>query len=642
MGIRDTMKTQSPSAILMWKWMGFVTAIWVQCISGNNYTFANYSQDLKKVMNYDQVQLNTLSVAKDVGKSFGLVAGFCADLLPPWVILLIGSLVGLVGYGTQWLVVSQRIAPPPMWQMAIAMCLGGNSTTWMNTACLLTCLRNFAGSRGTISGLMKGYIGLSTAIFTVLCSSLFTGNSAAFLLLLALLPFAVNATAMVFMRPVPSSTSAKEDKEEQIGFSIVNVIAGALSFYLLAYSIGADLINSYPIANKLYATGLAVFLALPLIVPARLLILERSARFAATNAAESGSPVEENRVPLLKDAQGSQSEAESQAESSTVDTDSGIVSGAVVSHGEVSDTTARKLKLGDDHTAWDAILTFDFWVLFFTFLCGIGTGITVMNNFGQIGQSLGTQDVAIFISFISIFGFYGRIVAGSVSEHYARKLALPRPFWMGLAKLFMIFGYLYMGVGAPGSLYVGSIIVGAAYGVHITITVPTASEMFGLTNFGLMYNILVLNIPLGSFLFSGLLAGFLYDREAAKDSASGPNGFTQLLSTWLQEDTPKTCYGAHCFNLLFTIMAVTCAVGLLLDIFLTLRLRPLYQAIRRKRNAVVRLATNTDGRDLSLQEEVTSKLIADTGQGRHIFAGSCMVKALFYTFRRKRSRTRAI
>lgn len=588
---------QSQRSIIIWKWMGFVTAIWVQSISGNNYTFANYSADLKKVMDYDQVQLNTLSVSKDVGKSFGLVAGFCADLLPPWAILMIGSLVGLVGYGVQWLVVSQRIAPPPMWQMAIAMCLGGNSTTWMNTACLVTCLRNFAGNRGTISGLMKGYIGLSTAIFTVLCTSLFTGNSSAFLLLLALLPLGVNATAMVFMKPVASSTSSKEDREEQTGFNIVNIIAGALSLYLLSYSIGAEVIDNYPVLNKLFAIGLIIFLMLPLVVPVRLLILERIS-LASLSLAKSQKSVEEIQEPLLKGARVNDSETESHVESSTGAESSAVLSGAAtvadveeaVSLGHYE---SKALKLGDEHTAWEALFTLEFWVLFFTFLCGIGTGITVMNNFGQIGQSLGTSDVAIFVTFISIFGFYGRVAAGAISEHFVRTSGLPRPAWMGISKLFMIAGYLYMGAGGPGSLYIGSIIVGAAYGVHITITVPTASEMFGLRNFGLMYNILVLNIPLGSFLFSGLLAGFLYDREAAKELPVGSNGFGKLLSNWLLEqprgdDSAKTCMGSHCFSLLFTIMAVVCALGLLLDIFLALRLRPLYQALRSKRNATMR------------------------------------------------------
>lgn len=97
------------------KWLGFVAAVWVQAISGNNYTFSNYSSALKTLMSLTQLQLNNLSVAKDVGKAFGIFAGLASDRLPPPLILLIGSAVGFVGYGAQWLVVSRRIPPLPYW-----------------------------------------------------------------------------------------------------------------------------------------------------------------------------------------------------------------------------------------------------------------------------------------------------------------------------------------------------------------------------------------------------------------------------------------------------------------------------------------------------------------------------------------------
>lgn len=100
------------------KWLGFLTAVWVQAISGNNYTFSNYSDALKILMNLTQLQLNNLSVAKDIGKAFGLLAGLASDRLPTWFILLIGSLEGVVGYGAQWLVVSQRIKPLSYWQVS--------------------------------------------------------------------------------------------------------------------------------------------------------------------------------------------------------------------------------------------------------------------------------------------------------------------------------------------------------------------------------------------------------------------------------------------------------------------------------------------------------------------------------------------
>lgn len=99
------------------KWLGFVTAVWVQAISGNNYTFSNYSGALKSLMNLNQLELNNLSVAKDVGKAFGILAGLASDRLPTPVILLIGCFEGLLGYGVQWLVVSRTIQPLPYWQV---------------------------------------------------------------------------------------------------------------------------------------------------------------------------------------------------------------------------------------------------------------------------------------------------------------------------------------------------------------------------------------------------------------------------------------------------------------------------------------------------------------------------------------------
>jgi hypothetical protein len=68
----------------------------------------------------------------------------------------------------------------------------------------------------------------------------------------------------------------------------------------------------------------------------------------------------------------------------------------------------------------EVMKSLDFWILFVSFLCGVGTGLAVMNNMGQIGLALGYTDVSIFVSLTSIFGFFGRIVSGSVSEHFIK------------------------------------------------------------------------------------------------------------------------------------------------------------------------------------------------------------------------------
>ncbi|XP_051145067.1 protein NUCLEAR FUSION DEFECTIVE 4-like [Andrographis paniculata] len=512
------------------KWLGFVTAVWVQAISGNNYTFANYSDALKSLMSLTQLQLNNLSVAKDVGKAFGVVAGLASDRLPPPVILLIGSIEGFIGYGVQWLVVSGRIQPLPYWAMCIFLCMGGNSTTWMNTAVLVTCIRNFRKNRGPVSGILKGYVGLSTAIFTDICSALFANDPAKFLLLLAIVPFVICLTAILFLREIPPSSTAAEEKDETRYFGLINVIAVIVALYLLAFDITGQ---HGRVFSQIFAAILLILLAFPLLIPIYL-----ATKDFIRSGSESVDSEQSLAAPLLPEKKVEAAEAVV----SVLDKDTPV--------------------LGEEHTILEALKTVDFWILFASFLGGVGTGLAVMNNLGQIGLALGYSDVSMFVSLTSIWGFFGRILSGSVSEYFIKRAGTPRPVWNAASQILMALGYILMAMALPGSLYIGSAVVGICYGVRLAVTVPTASELFGLKYYGLIYNILILNLPLGSFLFSGLLAGFLYDAEATATAGGG-----------------NTCVGSHCYRLVFLVMAVVCVIGCSLDVLLSIRTRSIYAKI---------------------------------------------------------------
>ncbi|KAL2512435.1 Major facilitator superfamily protein [Abeliophyllum distichum] len=521
------------------KWLGFVTAVWVQAISGNNYTFSNYSDALKSLMALTQLQLNNLSVAKDVGKAFGLLAGLASDHLPVPVILLIGSIEGFVGYGVQWLVVSRRIQPLPYWAMCIFLCMGGNSTTWMNTAILVTCIRNFRKNRGPVSGILKGYVGLSTAIFTDLCSALFSDDPAKFLIMLALIPFVICLAAIIFLREIPPSSTSAEENEETRYFGVINVIAVIIAIYLLAFDVSG---THGRLFSQVFAVILLILLSSPLSIPIYLAIKN----FIRSNSEPKTLDIERDVIePLLVQ------ENVAEVEKVTVELKA-----------EATVVKRKRPVIGEEHTIVEALRTVDFWILFVSFLCGVGTGLTVMNNMGQIGLALGYTDVSMFVSLTSIWGFFGRILSGSVSEYFIKRAGMPRPVWNAASQVLMAVGYILMAMAMPGSLYIGSIVVGICYGVRLAVTVPTASELFGLKYYGLIYNILILNLPLGSFLFSGLLAGFLYDAQATRTAGGG-----------------NTCIGAHCYRIVFVVMAIACIIGFGLDVLLAIRTKRIYNKI---------------------------------------------------------------
>jgi hypothetical protein len=84
---------------------------------------------------------------------------------------------------------------------------------------------------------------------------------------------------------------------------------------------------------------------------------------------------------------------------------------------------------GEDFTMKQAAVKADFWLLFFSVVCGAGSGLMVIDNLGQISQSLGFANAHIFVSMLSIWNFLGRIGGGYVSEIIARwvHISLPPP-----------------------------------------------------------------------------------------------------------------------------------------------------------------------------------------------------------------------
>lgn len=438
--------------------------------------------------------------------------------------------------------------------MRIFLCLGGNSTTWMNTAVLVTCIRNFSKNRGPVSGILKGYVGLSTAIFTDLCVALFSDDASTFLFMLAVIPLAVCIIAALFLREIPPSSTAVEEKEEVRYFGITNALAVIVAVYLLVYDVSGTHSSSVSLA---FAIILLILLASPLLIPIYLSIKNR-----VRSGSGSVSDVEGQVTEPLLLGEDTVEETEKKPEVLGEDT---IIVQKVETGAEEEDEVVverRRPVIGEDHTIFEALRTIDFWILFVSFLCGVGTGLTVMNNMGQIGLALGYTDVSIFVSLMSIFGFFGRIISGTVSEYFIKIAGTPRPLWNAASQIVMAVGYIIMALALPGSLYIGSIVVGICYGIRLAITVPTASELFGLKYYGLIYNVLILNLPLGSFLFSGLLAGYLYDAQATTTSGGG-----------------NTCTGAHCYRLVFVLMSVASIIGFGLDILLVIRTKNIYAKI---------------------------------------------------------------
>ncbi|CAA0813458.1 Major facilitator superfamily protein [Striga hermonthica] len=527
-------------------WVGLGAAVWVQIASGNAYNFPLYSHSLKSVLGFNQRQLTLLGVANDIGENVGILPGLACNRFPPWVVLAIGAFSCFLGYGVLWLALSGAAVSLPYWVLWIALCIGTNSSAWFSTAVLVTNMRNFPLSRGTVAGILKGYSGLSAAVYTEVYSVLLGGSSSKFLMFLALGIPAICLMMMSFVRPCAPASG--DDPSEHKHFVFVQVASVILGVYVLTTTVLDDMLNLSRAVRYVFLVVMVLLLMAPLAVPVKMTFYRSKLTLGESRSSGNNAGMIE---PLMEPS-SSTPNLENLRDGEDVN--------VLLAEGEGAVEKKRRPRRGEDFTFFEAMVKADFWLLFLAYFVGVGSGVTVLNNLAQIGIAQYMHDTKVLLSLFSFCNFAGRLGGGVVSEYLVRSKAIPRTIWMTVTQVIMAITYLLFASGLDGTLFVATSLLGICYGFQFSIMVPTASELFGLKNFGMFFNFISLGNPLGAYLFSNLLAGFLYDKEAERQQSS-------------------TCLGSHCFRTTFIVLSGVSVIGSMLSVVLTLRLVPVYKML---------------------------------------------------------------
>lgn len=139
-----------------------------------------------------------------------------------------------------------------------------------------------------------------------------------------------------------------------------------------------------------------------------------------------------------------------------------------------------------------------------------------------------------------------------------------------VSQAMMVLGFLPLAFAVPGSLYFATFFTGLGEGCTYSVTITATSEILGLKNFGVLYNVLTCAIPLGSLLFSSLLAGSLYDFQFSKQLAAG-NKYSY-------------CLGGECYKITFLVLAVVVGIGALANWILARRTSKMYKELHQRQS----------------------------------------------------------
>jgi hypothetical protein len=567
MGIAEKAKTFVNN-----RWLVFVASMWVQSCSGIGYMYGSISPVIKSTMGYNQRQIAMLGVAKDIGDAIGFIAGSLCEVAPIWVVLFIGVAQNFFGYGLVWLTVNHTLPPLPLWVLCVCIFVGTNGETYFNTGALVSGVQNFPKSRGPVVGILKGFAGLSGAILTQIYTMFNFPDEASIIFVVAVGPTIVITAVMFLIRPVGGHKQAR--KSDNTSFLALYGVCLILAAYLLAVLILQDLVSLNQTTLTALTIGLVFLVLLPVVIPVTLVFFSPKSQSEESllNEEEKQEVIDHGKTEVIL------SEVEDETPSG-VDLLPSAEREKRISHlqarllqaaadGAVKVKKRKGPRRGEDFTLLQALVKADFLLMFFSLVLASGSGLTVIDNLGQMCQSLGYENPHIFVSMISIWNFLGRVGGGYFSELVVRKYAYPRPVAMAAVQVVMACSLFYYAIGAPGAIYVVSVVMGSCYGAHWAIVPSAASELFGLKSFGALYNFLTLASPAGSLIFSGIIASGIYDYEAKIQSATNNPPLT--------DGEALTCYGTICYSITCGILSVLCLMAFFLSMIVVYRTKRVY------------------------------------------------------------------
>lgn len=319
-----------------------------------------------------------------------------------------------------------------MWliQMCVLIFIGTNGETYFNTAALVSCVQNFPKSRGPVVGILKGFAGLGGAILTQVYAVIHSPDHASLIFMVAVGPAMVIIALMFIIRPVAGHKQIRST--DGLCFSFIYSICLILAAYLMGVMLVEDLIDLDHTVIIIFTVILFFLLIIPIVIPITLSFFKEP-RLPLEDPLLPPEPEKQEAGRSEQDGEDQEiifSEVEdekpkevdmlpaSERQKRIAQLQSKLAQAAA--EGAVRIKRRRGPHRGEDFTLTQALIKADFWLIFFSLLLGSGSGLTVIDNLGQMSQSFGYDNTHVFVSMISIWNFLGRIGGGFFSEKIVR------------------------------------------------------------------------------------------------------------------------------------------------------------------------------------------------------------------------------
>jgi len=176
--------------------------------------------------------------------------------------------------------------------------------------------------------------------------------------------------------------------------------------------------------------------------------------------------------------------------------------------------TDTKSNKKEDFLPKEMLTTWQFYIIWFMYVCGAGAGLMVISKLAAIAdKQVGITMGFVLVAVLAIGNGGGRILAGMLSDKIGRKAT------MFICFVFQAFLILLLSIatgenalGKIAAMAIISALIGANYGANLSLFPSITKDFYGLKNFGMNYGLVFTAWGIGGFMLAKL-AGAMYVRH---------------------------------------------------------------------------------------------------------------------------------
>ncbi len=176
--------------------------------------------------------------------------------------------------------------------------------------------------------------------------------------------------------------------------------------------------------------------------------------------------------------------------------------------------TDTKSNKKEDFLPKEMLTTWQFYIIWFMYVCGAGAGLMVISKLAAIAdKQVGITMGFVLVAVLAIGNGGGRILAGILSDKIGRKAT------MFICFVFQAFLILLLSIatgenalGTIAAMAIISALIGANYGANLSLFPSITKDFYGLKNFGMNYGLVFTAWGVGGFMLAKL-AGTMYVRH---------------------------------------------------------------------------------------------------------------------------------